>query len=149
MTDKQILVLNKIVDLCKAVSGVNYAALYPDGIANTGQRFPACIVRDGDENAANYNTGQQVIYDYAVDIILHVEIRPGITRIQDVLSLQNKIITAVITDLSLSNLVHNVVGHSVSKGDNQETLLDSSSGYQGEITARVITFNLQIKDTRS
>ena len=149
MTNKQILVLNEVVRLCKAISGINYAGLYPDAIWNTGQRFPACIVRDGDENAPNYNSGQQVIYDFYVDVILHVEIRPGATRIADVLDLQNKVITAVITDLSLSGLVYNITGHSVSKGENQNVLSDTSSGYQGEIAARVITFNMQIEDTRS
>ena len=149
MTDKQILLLNKIVETCKGISGVKYSALYPDGISKTGQRFPACIVRDGDENASQYDTGQRVIYDYAVDVILHTEIRLGVTRIADILSLQNSIVTAIITDLSLSGLVHNITGHSVSKGDSQDVLLDSGSGYQGEISARTITFNMQIKDTRS
>lgn len=149
MTNKQILVLNEIVRLCKAISGINFAGLYPDAIWNTGQRFPACIIRDGDEDANNYNTGQEVIYDFSVDIILHVEIRPGATRIADVLDLQNKIVTAVITDLSLGGYAHNITGHAVSKGENQDVLLDTSSGYQGEIAARVITFNMQIKDTRS
>jgi len=149
MTNKQILVLNEVVRICKAISGINFAGLYPEAIWNTGQRFPAVIVRDGDEDAPNYNVGQEVIYDYAVDVILHVELIPGTTRIANVLDLENKIITAVITDLSLGGLAHNITGHRVSKGDNQDVLLDTSSGYQGEITARVITFNMQIKDTRS
>jgi hypothetical protein len=149
MTDKQILVLNKLVDLAKGVTGINYAGLYPEAVGKIGQRFPAVIVRDGDESAAQYHAGQEVIYDYSVDVILHVEIRLGVTRIADVLSLQNDLITAIITDLSLAGLVYNITGHSVSKGDDANVLADTASGYQGEITARAITFNFQIQDTRS
>ena len=149
MTNKQILVLNKIVEITDALTEVAFAGLYPEAIRSIGQRYPAVIVRDGDEDAPQYNAGQQVIYNYAVDVILHHEQRLGITRIEDVLAVQNKIITAVITDLSLSGLVHNITGHSVTKGENQSVLPDTGAGFQGEITARVITFNLQISDTRS
>ena len=149
MINKQILVLNELVRIAKSISGVNYAGLYPEAVANIGQRFPAIIVKDGDESAPNYETGQRVVYDYSVDCLLHVEIRRGVTRIKDILDLQNEFITAVITDLTLGGYVYNITGHSVSKGTAESVLTDTSSGYQGEITVHNITFNFQISDTRS
>jgi hypothetical protein len=148
MTNKQILVLNKIADVIRAIPGIAYVGLYPEAVGKIGQRYPAVIIMDSDESAPAYNAGQEVIYDYQIDCILHTELRLGITRIADVLDLQNKIITAIITDLSLANYVHNITGHSVSKGETHNVLNDTASGYQGEITTRTITFNVQIRDTR-
>ena len=148
MTNKQILVLNKIVELCKGISGINYAGLYPEAVGKIGQRFPACIVMDGDEDAPQYDAGQKVRYDYTVSVILHHEIRLGITRIADILDLQNKIITAVATDLSIDGTAHVLKGHSVNVGSSQNVLADTASGYQGEITARTINFIIQIYDNR-
>ena len=76
MTNKQILVLNKIVEITDAITEVAFAGLYPEAIRSIGQRYPAVIVRDGDEDAPQYNAGQQVIYNYAVDVILHPQ-RPA------------------------------------------------------------------------
>lgn len=149
MTNKQILVLNRLAALAKAVTGINYVGIYPEGIEKIGQRFPAVILRDGDEEAPNYDAGQQIRYTYNVDLFLHHEIRVGTTRIKDILDLQTALITAIITDLSLARSDVAVLGHSVSKGENQNLLGDTSSGYQGEIAVRVITFNLLIIDTRS
>ena len=149
MTNKQILVLNRLAAIAKAVTGINYVGIYPEGIGMIGQKFPAVVIRDGDEEAPNYDAGQQIRYTYNVDLYLHHETRLGITRIKDILDLQTALITAIITDLTLTNTVAAVLGHSVSKGDNQNILLDTASGYQGEIAVRVITFNLLIIDTRS
>lgn len=149
MTNKQILVLNHLAELAKAVDGINYVGIYPEGVNLIGQRFPAVVIRDGDEDAANYDCGQQVRYTYQVDMFLHHEIRLGVTRIEDILDLQNALITAVITDLGLARADVVVIGHAVSKGENQNLLSDTASGYQGEIAVRVITFTLLIIDTRS
>ena len=148
MTNKQILVLNKITELCRAIPGIAYAGLYPEAIGKIGQRFPACIIMDGNEDNSNYDLGQTVRYDYTVSVILHHEVRLGVTRIADILDLQNKIITAVATDLSIDGTVHCLVGHSVEKGSSLNVLADTASGYQGEISARTINFTIQIYDSR-
>ena len=147
MTDKQILVLNKIVETCQAVTGIVYAGLYPDNKHDIGQNFPAVLVEDGNESAPTYNAGQEVIYDYQVTIRLYHELRLT-NRIQDILSLQNKLLTAIITDLSLSGLVQIITGHSVDKGISYDDLPEGGAGYQSEITARNININMKIKDTR-
>ena len=149
MTNKQILVLNKIVDLCKSISGIGFVGLYPEGIKSVGQRYPAVVVMDGDEDNANYNAGQQVIYDYIVEVYLHHEIKIGVSRIADILDLQNKIITKVCSDLNVNGTAHNVKSHRVEKGLVQNMLTDNAPGYQGEIGVRKIVFVISIKDTRS
>lgn len=149
MTDKQILVLNKIVETAKAVTGIAFVGLYPDALAQIGQRFPAVVVYDGNEDAPNYDTGQQVRYEYTVELALYHEVNGFKNRIQDVLSLQNKLITSVITDLTLSGTVLAVLGHSVDKGYFQGTELADIGGYQGEVSKRLIKLRLQIKDSRN
>lgn len=149
MTNKQILVLNEMVRIAENVAGVTFAGLYPDSMQDIGQRFPAVIVRDGNEDAPAFSTGQNVHYTYTPDVIVIHEVNTFTTRIADILSLQNEIVTKLITDLSMSGLVHNVNGYSVSKGTDQDILAEASAGYQGEISVSVITLNLTIKDTRS
>jgi len=149
MTDKQILVLNRVLAVAKATTGIVFAGLYPDALQQIGQQFPAVVVYDGNEDAPNYDTGQQVRYEYIVEVALYHEVNGFKNRIQDVLSLQNKLVTAIITDLTLSGTVNAVLGHSVDKGYFQGSELADIGGYQGEVSKRLIRFRLQIKDSRS
>ena len=149
MTNKQILVLNKLVEIAQGVSGVTFAGLYPDAIGSVGQRFPAVIVKDGNETEATYQTGRACDYNYQPELYIHHEITNFTTRIADILALQNAILTAIIGDLSLAGLVDNIVGHEVIKGDSQNSLINTESGYQGEMTVHIIRLNMIINDTRS
>lgn len=149
MTNKQILVLNKLVEIAQGVAGVAFAGLYPDAISSVGQRFPAVIVKDGNEIEATYQTGRACDYTYQPELYIHHEITSFITRIADILALQNAILTAIIGDLSLVGLVDVLVGHEVIKGDSQNSLINTESGYQGEMTVHIIRLNMIINDTRS
>ena len=149
MTDKQITVLNKLVDIAASVDGIMFAGLYPDDMQNIGQRFPAVIVKDGNEDAPNYSTGQAVHYSYMPEILLITEVNTFNTRIRDILALQNKLVTALIADLTISGTVHNVNGHAIEKGVDQDLLSEFSAGFQGELSVHKITLNTTIKDSRS
>lgn len=149
MTNKQILVLNKIVDIAKGIDGIAFAGLYPDALGSVGQKFPAVIVRDGNESAPNYDAGGRVRYEYLVDVILMQEVNKFNTRIESLLDTQNKIVTAIISDLKIAGTVLAVIGHAIDKGTDQDTLLEYSGGYQGELSSRVITFTIQMLDSRS
>lgn len=149
MTNKQIAVLDKIVEIAQAVTGIAFAGLYPDSVNNVGQNFPAVIVRDGNEDASRYAAGREVYYTYTPEVMLITEVNTFNTRIGDILALQNALVTAIITDLSLSGLVHNIQGHRVTKGTDQDILATATSGYQGELSVHTIQFDLLIKDTRS
>ena len=149
MINKQIIVLEKIKEIAESVAGIQYAGLYPDAIGNIGQRFPAVVIKDGNEDANRYNTGQTVMYEYNPQILLIHEVNGFNTRIRDILNLQAALITALITDLTLGGTVHNIQGHSIEKGTNQDILTEMAAGYQGEITVNTITLNTIIMDTRS
>lgn len=148
MTNKQFLILSKAKDLIKAIPAIKYVGYYPDNVYNIGQQYPACILRDGDENETDIFTGNTLMYSYQFDIILHHELNQN-PRIQDILDLQVAIITAIYAGLDAATNCTVITNHSVSKGDVQDALLTTGSGYQGEIASRVITFTLTVKDTRS
>jgi len=146
MTNKQFLILSKAMDIIKSVASVYYVGYYPDNVYSIGQQYPACILRDGDESDVDVLSGNTMTYAYSFDIILHHELNQNL-RIEDVLSVQNDIVSAIYGGLESATGCVAITGHSVVKGDVQDAVL--GAGYQNEITSRIITFNLSVHDTRS
>jgi hypothetical protein len=150
MTNLQYLVLLKLKEKLQAISGLNFVGIYPDDLDKIGQRFPAAMIKDSDEDIPQFNAGKQVRIAYTVKVIIYHELRLGYARIKDVLDLQIAVVNAVTSGLmTLDGTVTQCNGYSVAKGDLTPAPLADGSGYSGEVTQREIVFTFTLYDNRS
>ena len=81
--------------------GIMFTGEFPDDISVIGQRFPACIIQDGNETYDLYS-GNQYVCTIEIRVILYTEAMPGKTKMEEMLDLQAEINNAILADLTLS-----------------------------------------------
>jgi len=150
MTNKQYLVIQAAKTALQAITGIKFVGIYPDDYDKIGQRFPAIMIKDSDEDVPEFHAGKQVRINYQLTCILYHETRAGYTRINDILDLQTDILNAITSGLmDLDGTVTQCTGYRIPKGDLTPAPLADNSGYSGEVSQREFIFNFTIFDQRS
>jgi hypothetical protein len=141
MTNKQYLVIAQIITVLDAVSAIKYIGEYPDDLSKIGQRFPAVIIEDGNETFDIFSGNQyQDFMDVRLNLFTQVQI--GKTKMKAMLDLQATINHALLADLTLAGTCIQIKPVSVEKSE-----MNNEQGQQ--ISKRVMTYNIEIHDTRS
>ena len=148
MTDKVWAMLSALKAIITTEVGVSakYYGYFPEGVQLIGNKYPAILLRDGDEETElNFGTRIKrgsiiVIYQYTNDII---------DRIKNALTLQRKITDACLKDLTINNTAVLIEPLTIEKGEYSETPDKFNAGIYPNLTVRKSYYNVLIYDTRS
>jgi hypothetical protein len=141
MQDKQWIILEKIQDLIQEISDFKFVAFYPDDVQFLGNKFPAVLISDGQENF-EIRTGGLFESEYIVSLYLYHNV--NINRIETILSLQNKIIGKLQDSLTNESTAVLIEVESVEKGDYSSVVDKFNVGWYPNLTVRKINFKLMV-----
>ncbi len=137
----QYQILTKVKDRIALVSGIKYVGFYPDDYKNVViTNMPACLVQNGN-STTQFHAGRRNNNRMYISVMLYSDY--SVSRLEQVLQLQNDVIEAVIADIHYDSIVSNIFGYSVQVGDITDFLTPSTSGMNGNMTVRKITFDFE------
>jgi hypothetical protein len=139
MTNKQYLVIAEIVKQLKTVTGMVYVGEYPDDITKRGQKFPCCIVEDGNESFL-IKAGNKYDNTMLVHVHFYCQLIVGKTKMKNLLDIQALINNKILGDLTIGGTCLN---------SNLESVTKETIENQGQmISHRIITYSVLIQDDR-
>jgi hypothetical protein len=145
MTDKQIIVLRKVIALLKADSTFKFVGWFPDDLNKGGQNYPYLLIRDGNEDVTT-SSGSRTDTLMIIEVWLYTNI--NVNRIDAVLTIQNKISTILLKNQSLYNTCVQIEPVFIDKGGDSEDIDLRAPGYYYPVTVRRLDFTVQIYDER-
>ena len=145
MTNKQIAVIRQIKAVLKADSTFKYVGEYPDNVKNIGQNYPCVLVGEGDEEITT-NSGRRTTDFMDISVWLYSDV--AVSRINNILEYQSKIMDLVLDDQSLAETCVQIEPVGVEKGDYAPDIDLYNPGYYEPVTVRKINFTVRIDDVR-
>lgn len=148
MTDKGWAMLSALKGILatQIATSAKYYGYFPDDVNLIGNKYPAILVRDGDESDT-LNTGTYIEQDMQVVIYLYVT--DIVDRIKNTLALQRKITDACMKDLTVGGTAILIEPSIIEKGEYSEIADKFNAGFYPNLTVRKLYFNVKIYDTRS
>jgi len=144
MTNKQYLIITDIKSSLSAImtaSGIQFVGEAPDELfTKVGQKFPACIVEDGNETY-QMNSGEQYKCTMEVKVHLYTEWITAKTKMKHLLDLQAQINAAILADFTCGGNAANIVLTAVPKD-----IVEDSAGTQ--YAHRIIVYSVEFFDSR-
>ncbi len=146
MTNKKTAVLRKFKELIKALSGIEYVGWYPENIDRIGSNFPCVLIKEGDESLAEVQENLALRRVFMVHLYLYHNI--AVKQIIDIPTRQAEIEDAILDDVTLGGTADCSDWVSAEKGDWTDTFDPHTAGYSDNMSLRIITFEVILKDAR-
>jgi len=148
MTDQEYLMLEELKSIIKLEldSDIGAVGWFPDNVSQIGNKYPACMICDGDEEFL-LGTGTRI--ENSIFVEAYIYDNKVVDRIKKILSFQRKIIDACQKDLTVGGKAILIEALTVEKGEYEEKLDMYLPGFYPNLTVRKITFRVLLYDTRS
>lgn len=125
-----------------AVTEFKLVGFYPDEYQTAASlnRLPAVLIFNGN-SATQFRSGRRNYNRVNISVLLYTDFTYN--RTSQVLALQKLVTDAVVTNIQYDGLVSNIFGYTVDVGDQTDFITPSSTGMNGHMTVRKITFDFQ------
>ena len=135
-------ILTEINDRLSDISNLKYVGYYPDDYKTVASfiNLPSALIFNGD-GSTQFRSGRRNYNRVYISVFLYTDF--SISRVEQVLSIQDEVILAVISDIQYGTLVSNIWGYTVQVGDITDLISPSTTGMNGNMTVRKITFDFE------
>jgi len=132
--------LNAIISDTEVFPYIQYVSYFPDSVQLIGNKYPAVLLRDGDEDMNLPSSGRRIEQNQTVVAYLYTNY--VVDRIENALQLQRIVIDALISDLTVGGNAIMISPVSIEKGDYSANPDKYNAGYYPNLTVRKIYFNI-------
>lgn len=138
---KDYEIIQAMLGRLQSVTSLKGVGVYPDEYKNiVPTKLPYVLLQVG--NASTQFRSGRRNYN-RVFINLYLFIGTAVDRMKTILELQDIVINKIITDMQYDGLVSNIFGYTVQTGDITDFISPTTTGYNGAMSARKITFDVQ------
>jgi len=126
---------------------IEYADYFPDSVQLIGNKYPAVLLRDGDEDLILPSSSLRIETDTI--IVAYMYDNDIIDRIEKNLTLQRVVTDICLIDLTVGGNAIMISPVSVEKGDYGQEADKYNAGFYPNLTVRKIYFSVKNYDVRS
>lgn len=127
-----------------STAGIKFVGYYPEDVPTSiGQNTPCAIIRIDSEDSFDTSKTGTYFSSMRLKIYLYTSVNQNIAL--DMTRLQNKLIDAFLSDLSMNESVHCVTPVSINRGDRTDSSIDYyNEGYYDGLNVGSVDIDLEL-----
>ncbi len=141
---------NKILDILLEIKtivkgDVSFVGFYPDDIQNIGNKYPAVLIRLGEENLCSA-TGRRITTTANVSLLVYTS--AGKNDIRGTTELNTALLGAMLTSINLNVKCKNIEPTGIIRGEYNDIPSRYGVGFSDNLTIESINFGITVDDER-